>query len=162
MNEPSVRVIPFSKEQCPFDKTCIHTWQEWHSFRNAVLDILSKYGSVGPLGKLPILDTYEESTNEWHVTTRKPDFFVVDDDMYGNSVRVEASSALVKSPLLDELLMLLMPLRDWSVYLALIKGGLWVFRDRVLFEGNFFAECGSLSDLHNRCALGADPPVRKC
>jgi hypothetical protein len=95
MYELSVRVIPFSKEQCPFDKNRVHTWQEWHSFRNAVLDILSRYGSVGPLGKLPILDTYEESTNERHIATRKPDFFVVEDDMYGNSVRVEANSALV-------------------------------------------------------------------
>ena len=62
---------------------------------------------------------------------RKPDFFVVDDDMYGNSVRIEASCRPLKPPLLDELFMLLAPLRDWSVYLALINGGLWVFRDRV-------------------------------
>ena len=123
-DELSVRVIPFSKEQCPFDKNHVHTWQEWHSFRNAVLDILLRYGTVGPLGKLPILETYEESTNEWRAANRKPEFFVVDDDMYGNSVRVEASAALVKPPLLDELLMLLIPLRDWSVYLALINGGL--------------------------------------
>jgi hypothetical protein len=61
MDDLSVRVIPFSKEQCPFDKNREHTWQEWHTFRNAVLDILSRYGSIGPLGKLPILDTYEES-----------------------------------------------------------------------------------------------------
>jgi hypothetical protein len=156
MAEPSVRVIPFSKEQCPFDKNRVHTWQEWHSFRNAILDILRRYGTIGPLGKLPIRDTYEESTDEWHVTTRKLDFFVVDDDMYGNSVRVEASSALVKPPLLDELLMLLAPLCDWSVYLALIKGGLWVFHDRVLSEGNFFAGCCSVADLYDRCALGVD------
>jgi hypothetical protein len=106
----------------------------------------------------PILDTHEQSTNEWHVATHKPDFFVVDDDMYGNSVRVEASSAMVKSPLLDELLLLVIPLRDWSVYLDLIKGGLWVFRDRVLFEASFFADCGSVADLYRRCALGADAP----
>jgi hypothetical protein len=162
MAESTALVIPFSKEQCPFDKNGVHTWQEWHSFRNAVLDILCRYGSVGPMGKLPILDTYEESENEWHFATRKPEFFVVDDDMYGNSVRVEASSTLVKPPLLDELLILLVPLRDWSVYLALIKGGLWVFRDRVLFEGNFFADCGSVADLYNRCALGADAPGRNC
>ena len=158
MDELSLRVIPFSKEQCPFDKNRVHTWQEWHSFRNAALDILSQYGSVGSLGKLPILDSYEESENEWHVVTRKPDFFVVDDDMYGNSIRVEASSALVKPPVLDELLMLLVPLRDWSVYLGVTKGGLWLFRDRVLFEGNFFADCGSVADLYDRCALGADEP----
>jgi hypothetical protein len=162
MAELSVRVIPFSKEDCPFDKNHVHTWQEWHSFRNAVFDILSRYGRAGPLGKLPIRDTYEESTKEWHLTTLKPDFFVVDDDMYGNSVRVEASSGLVKPLLLDELLMLLAPLRDWSVYLALIKGGLWVFRDRVLFEGNFFADCGSVTDLYHRCALGADSLSHNC
>jgi len=114
------------------------------------------------MGKLPILDTFEESTNEWHVATRKPDFFVVDDDMYGNSVRVEASSTLVKPPLLDELLMLLLPLRDWSVYLALIKGGLWVFPDRILFEGNFFVNCGAVTDLYHRCALDPDAPGHKC
>jgi hypothetical protein len=114
------------------------------------------------MGKLPILDTYEESTNEWHFATRKPDFFVVDDDMYGNSVRVEASSALVKPPLLDELLMLVTPLREWSVYLALIKGGLWVFHDRVLFEGEFFANCASVADLYHRCALGVDELGRNC
>ena len=114
------------------------------------------------MGKLPILDTFEESNNEWHAATLKPDFFVVDDDMYGNSVRVEASSTLVKSPLLDELAMHLAPLRDWSVYLALIKGGLWVFRDRVLFEGNFFADCDSVADLYHRCALGGDARGLNC
>ena len=162
MDELSVRVIPFSKEQCPFDKNHVHTWQEWHSFRNAVLDILLRYGTVGPSGKLPILETYEESTNEWRAANRKPEFFVVDDDMYGNSVRVEAIAALVKPPLLDELLMLLIPLRDWSVYLALINGGLWVFRDLVLFEGSFFADCVSVADLYHRCALGADSRGRNC
>ena len=93
---------------------------------------------------------------------RKPDFFVVDDDMYGNSVRIEARAVLVKPPLLGELLMLLIPLRDWSVYLALINGGLWVFRDRVLFEGTFFADCVSVPDLYHRCALGTDPRGRNC
>ena len=70
--------------------------------------------------------------------TRKPDFFVVDDDMYGSSVRVEASCALVKSPLLDELLMLL------TSRLARVPSldNAWtdVFHDRVLLEGSFF--CG--------------------
>jgi hypothetical protein len=85
----------------------------------------------------------------------------MDDDMYGNSVRVEAHSALVKPPLLDELLMLVAPLRDWSVYLALIRGELWVLPDRVLREGNFFADCSSVADLYHRCALGSDALDRK-
>lgn len=162
MDELSVRVIPFSKEQCPFNQKHVHTWKEWHSFRNGVIDILLRHGSVGPLGKLPILETYEESANEWHVSTHKPDFFVVDEDMYGDSVRVETRPTLVRPPLLDELLMLVMPTQDWSVYLALVKGGLWVFSKQVFFEGNFFADCGSLADLYHRCALGADSQARSC
>jgi hypothetical protein len=156
---PAVTVIAFSSEDCPFDKSREHTWQEWHSFRNHVLDALSRYGSVGLMGKMPILDTYEGSKDAWKSAGKRPDFFVVDDDMYGNSVRVEAVCTLVKPMLLHELLMLLAPLRDWSVYMALIKGGLWVFRDRILFEGNFFADCCSVTDLYHRCALGADTPT---
>jgi hypothetical protein len=162
MAELSVRIIAFSKEQCPFDKDHAHTWQEWHSFRNSVLDILARYGSVGPMGKLPILDSFEESENEWHLATSNPDFFVVDDDMYGNSVRVEASCVLLKPPLLDELFMLLAPLRDWSVYLALMKGGLWVFRDRVCLKGTFLRTAVSVADLYRRCALGANALGRNC
>lgn len=155
----AIRVIAFSRKECPFDKAREHTWQEWHSFRNQVLDILSRYGSVGQMGKMPILDTYEESNDAWESSSKRPDFFVVDDDMYGNSVRVEGDCTLVKPILLHELLMLLAPLRDWSVYMALIKGGIWVFCDRILVEGNFFADCCSVTDLYHRCALGADTPT---
>jgi hypothetical protein len=160
--QPTVRVIAFSREECPFDSTAEHTWQEWHSFRNQVLDILTRYGSVGQMDKMPILDTYEESKDGWRAGSKKPDFFVVDDDIYRNSVRVEADCTLVKAVLLDELLMLLAQLRAWSVYLALIKGGLWVFHDRILFEGHFFADCCSVADLYHRCALGGDAPSSKC
>ncbi len=74
---PAVRVIAFSREECPFDKTREHTWQEWHSFRNHVLDILSRYGSVGQMGKMPILNTHEESNDAWEIASKRPDFFVV-------------------------------------------------------------------------------------
>jgi hypothetical protein len=62
--DSSVRVIEFSREECPFSNRG-HTWQQFHKFRNGVLDILSSYGSVGPLGKMPILDSYEESQDAW-------------------------------------------------------------------------------------------------
>jgi hypothetical protein len=164
MNEPresriernsSVRVIEFSREQCPFSNRD-HTWQQFHTFRNGVLDILSSYGSVGPMGKMPILDSYEESQDDWRVSDRRPDFFVVDDDMYGLSVRVEAPCTLAKPVLLEEMAMHLKQFEEWCVYLALIKGGLWVFHDRILFEGPFFAGCCSVKDLYHRCALGED------
>jgi len=124
-------------------------------FRNGVLDILSAYGGVGSYGKMPILDSYEESNNEWRVVDSNPDFFVVDDDIYGLSVRVEADCSLAKPALLEELTMHLTQVKEWCIYLALVKGGLWVFHDRILSEGPFFAGCRSLEDLYKRCALGS-------
>src|SRR5438094_7324178 len=113
--------MKFSREECPFSNRN-HTWQQFHMFRNGVLDVLSSYGSVGPSGKMPILDTYEESNNDSHVIDSKPDFFVVDDDMYGMSVRVEATWTLAKPVLLEELAMFLTQCKEWCVYFALGKG----------------------------------------
>jgi len=151
----SVRVMEFSREVCPFSNRG-HTWQQFHTFRNGVLGILSRYGSVGPLGKIPILDSYEESYDASRGGKTKPDFFVVDDDMYGMSVRVEAPCTLAKPAVLEELVMFLKQCKEWSVYLALVKGGLWVFHDRILFEGSFFVGCCSIKDLYHRCALRDD------
>ena len=120
------------------------------------MDILSSYGTVGPMAKMPILNTYEESADEWRLGAKNPDFFVVDDDMYGLSVLVEASWTLAKPALLEELAMFLKQCQAWCVYLALIKGGLFVFHDRILYEGTFFAGCSSVEDLYHRCALETD------
>jgi len=101
-NNSPVRVIEFSREECAFSNRD-HTWQQFHTFRNKVLDILSSYGSVGSMGKRPILDSAEESEADWHISNRKPDFFVVDDDMYGMSVRVETDCTFAKPVVLEEL-----------------------------------------------------------
>jgi hypothetical protein len=151
----SIRVMEFSRENCPFSNRD-HTWKQFHTFRNAVLDILSSYGTVGPMGKMPILDTYEESTEEWRGGDDHPDFFVVDDDMYGLSVRVEASWTLAKPALFEELAMFLTQCREWCVYFALIKGGLFIFHDLIMYEGTLFAGCSSVDDLYHRCALVTD------
>ena len=155
INTFSLPVIQFSQEECPFPNRD-HTWQQFHTFRNGVLDVLSRYGTVGPMGEMPILDTFEESHHAWQAATNNPDFFVVDDDMYGLSVRVEAACILAKPVLLEELALFLTQFKEWCVYLALVKGGMWVFHDRVLFEGDFFSGCRSVADLYYRCALGND------
>lgn len=146
-----VRVIPFSREECPFSNRD-HTLQQFHGFRNSVLDVLSSYGTVGPVGKVRIVEdeTVYEKTSR---TSSNPDFFIVDDDLYGLSVRVEASWTLAKPVLLEELTMHLKQFKEWAVYLALVKGGLFVFHDLIMFEGAFFAGCNSLEDLYGRCAL---------
>jgi hypothetical protein len=63
---------------------------------------------------------------------------------------------------LEEFGILLKQFEEWCVYLALIKGGLWVFHNRILFEGSFFAGCGSIKDLYYRCALGEDSGTIIC
>jgi hypothetical protein len=155
----SILVMPFSKEVCAFSNRD-HTWQQFHEFRNGVVEVLSRYGSVGPIGRMPILQNYEASYDGAQPGTKKPDFFVVDDDVYGMSVRVEANCLVVKPVLLEEVAMLLTQFRQWCAYLALVKGGLWVFHDRILTEGEFFSDCCSLTDLYDRCALGDDTPAR--
>jgi hypothetical protein len=151
----SIRVIEFLREECPFSNQN-HSWQQFHTFRNGVLDILSRYGSVGLYGKMPILDTYEESEENWRVIDSNSDFFAVDDDMYGLSVRVETSWTHAKPALLEELAMFLKRCQEWCVYLALIKGGLFIFHDRILYEGTFFTGCSSVENLYHRCALKTD------
>jgi hypothetical protein len=110
-----------------------------------------------------ILDTDEDSTHEPSAGT-KADFFVVDDDMYGLSVRVEASWSLAKPVLFEELAMFLKTCQEWCVYFALIKGGLFVFHDLIMHEGAFFAGCVTVEDLYQRCAAEPDvepPRARK-
>jgi hypothetical protein len=152
----SLRVIKFTRKDCPFSNL-EKTWQQFHTFRNGVLDILLKYGSIGPSGKIPILDSYDESYEQSSGGTSKPDFFVVDDDIYGRSVRVEASWKLAKPPLFEELAMFLAEWRDWCVYFALIKGGLFVFHDLMLYEGAFFEGCASVEAVFERCAQATEP-----
>ena len=151
----SIRVIEFSPEVCPFSNRD-HTWQQFHTFRNAVLDILSSYGSVGPSGKMPIIENYDPIRHDPEPGTSKPEFFVVDDDMYGLSVRIEASWTMAKPVLLEELAIFLKTCSEWCVYLALIKGGLFIFHDRILYEGPFFSGCSSVEEIYHRCAFGTD------
>jgi hypothetical protein len=44
----------------------------------------------------------------------------------------------VKPVALEELVMLLKQFGECCVYLDLVKEGLWVIHDRILFEGPFF------------------------
>jgi hypothetical protein len=157
-----IRVIKFSREDCPFSNRD-HTWQQFHTFRNAVLDILSSYGGVGPSGKMPIIENYDCMLHDPEPGASKPEFFVVDDDMYGLSVRIEADWTMAKPVLLEELATLLKTCPEWCVYFALKKGGLFIFHDRILYEGTFFSGCNCIEDIYHRCTSGTetDAPPRE-
>jgi len=156
------KVVKFSVEECPKAPTSgppLFMFEQFHTLRNEILSILSRYGTVGPNGKLCIRDSAEQSTEVWSgdgiMHARHPDFYVVSDiwNYWSRWIRIEGSLRLIKRPLLDELAMTLLPLPGWCLYLALTKGGLTVFSNRILFEGPAFAGCASIDDLYQRCTL---------
>jgi hypothetical protein len=153
----AIRVVEFSVEECPKAPTSgppLFTFEQFHTLRNEILSILSRYGTVGPNGRLCIPDSVEQSMEVWAGGgTRHPEFYVVSDiwNYWSRWIRIESSLRLIKTPLLDELAMTLRPLPGWCLCLALTKGGLTVFPDRVLFEGTIFAGCRSIHEIYQRC-----------
>jgi hypothetical protein len=105
------------------------------------------------MGELPILEDWESSEEAWEGGSSHPDFFVVSDmwNRWNRWNRVEASPWLIKTKLLSELVLMLEAFPGWCVYLALEKGGLTVFSNRVLYEGELFAGSQSMDDLETRC-----------
>jgi len=157
----AIRVVAFSVEECPKAPTSgppLFTFEQFHTLRNEILSILSRYGTVGPNGKLCIPDSVERSTEVWAGNgTHNPDFYVVSDiwNYWSRWIRIECGLHLIKKPLLDELAMTLLPLPSWCLYLALKEGGLTVFSNRILFEGPAFAGCSSVTEIYQRCTLSS-------
>ena len=107
------------------------------------------------MGKMPILNTHEESEDAWESANDNPDFFAADDDMYGNSVRVEADCTSVEPAL---------P-RTADASSGAVAGlvcapgpgerGLVGIRRPNLVEGGLFVNCCSVTDLYRHCASDA-------
>jgi hypothetical protein len=122
-----VRVIPFSADECPRSPTSgppLFTWREFYGFRNAVLAVLRNYGTVGPMGELPIRLTWKWSKSAWEAGARNPDFFVVADmwNRWNRWHRVESAPRFVNTSLLNELASMVKAYPGWCVYLALQIG----------------------------------------
>jgi hypothetical protein len=150
------RVVPFSKEEyTPVDKSGapLFTWREFYGFRNELLRVLQPYGTVGPMGEIPILEDWESSEKAWKGGTSNPDFFVVSDmyNEYNRWNRVEADPWFVTTPLLHDLVAMVRRWPGWCVYLALVKGGVTILEDRILYEGELFAGATSVEELGARC-----------
>jgi len=154
----AVRVVPFApNEYTPADKTgpALFTWQQYYSFRNEIVEALRRYGTVGPMGVMPILEEWELADSAWQAGDPKPKFFVVSDMWSDRSrwSRVEADPWAINLEALFDLLAIARRWPDWCVYLALVQGGLMILADRILFEGDLFAGSSSVEDLAQRCAL---------
>jgi hypothetical protein len=154
-----IRVVPFSKDEyTPADSSGppLFTWREYYGFRNDIVRALRVYGTVGPMGEMPIRDEWEASEREWEGGASNPDFFVVADmwNGYDRWNRIEAASALlVTTDLLRHLIAVVQRYPGWCVYLALTEGGLTVLGDRILFEGGLFVGVSTVEELGERCAF---------
>jgi hypothetical protein len=152
-----IRVVEFCETECPKAPTSgppLFTFQQFHTLRNEILSILSRYGTIGPNGKLCLRESIEQSSEVWSGdSARHPDFYVVSDiwNYWSRWIRIESTRQLITTPLLDELAMTLLQFPGWCLYLALKQGGLTVFSDRILFEGSVFARSCSVKDLYERC-----------
>src|SRR5439155_14605253 len=81
-HKPLIRVVPFRKDECPAAPTSgppLFTWREYCRFRNALLGVLRAYGTVGPMGEMPIREDWGSAQAAWQSETSDPDFFVPDD-----------------------------------------------------------------------------------
>jgi hypothetical protein len=158
---PQIRVVPFSKEECPITLgkgPALFTWKNFYRFRNALLRVLGSYGTVGPSGEMPILPTWWMSSALWKPGAPRPEFYVVSDmpNRRCRWNRVETRSPwLVNDDLLDDIVQMLLDWPEWCVYFALVKGGLTVFSNRILYEGPLFEGSTSIGDLVDRCASTA-------
>jgi hypothetical protein len=155
---PCVRVVQFSKDQyTPADRSGppLFTWRDYYRFRNDLLSVLERYGSIGRMGATPILENWETSKDAWHGGADNPDFFVVADmwNQYDRWCRVEASPWLVNETLVYDLILMLATWPNWCIYLALTRGALTVLGDSVLYEGELFAGATTVKELGQRCAL---------
>lgn len=155
-----LRVTEFSVEECPKAPTSgppLFTFAQFHAIRNEILSILFRHGTAGPNGTLRISESINLSTEVWSDDgNNKPNFYVVSDiwNRWSRWIRVEAESKHVKPPLMEELALTLSMFPGWCVYLALIRGGLTVFENRVLFEGPLFVGCQTLDHIYQQCSLG--------
>jgi len=119
------------------------------------MHVLKPYGTIGPMGELPILEDWETSEHAWYDedASSSPDFFVVSDmcNQHDRWNRVEASAGLVGADLLQDVIAMLWAFPKWSVYFALGQGGLTILADRILYEGPLFARARSIEEVSERC-----------
>ena len=155
----AIRVVEFSDEECPKAPNSgppLFTFEQFHRLRNEVLSIVGRYGTFAPNGRLCIEESVELGTEVWlgDATSRHADFFVVSDiwNYWSRWIRIESQLRLIKPPLLEELMMTLSPIPSWCFYLALGSGGLTVFFNRILYEGQVFIGCSSLADVYQCCS----------
>ena len=133
------------------------TWKQFYDFRNHVLQVLERFGSVGPCGQVG-LSADDEEPPVFARGERHPDFFVVD-DMYNKHDQlsiVECNVKLVSADLVRSLAEMASRFPGWYVAMNVGDSGLRVFGDRVLTGGRRFWDCKTVEEIGTRCSAPVD------
>jgi len=133
-------------------------WQEFHDFRNHVVHVLRRFGSVGPCGELDFSVTGDDAPAFEKGAAPRPDFFVVV-DMWNEHDRlsiVEADPKHIRPGLIEALAEMACAFPGWRTALRLGDCGLDVFGDKVIVGGRRFWDCKTVEDLTSRCQRPTD------
>ncbi len=133
-------------------------WHEFHDFRNHVLQVLRRFGSVGPCGELDFSVTGDDAPAFGMGGAEKPDFFVVV-DMWNEHDRlsiVESDPKHIRPGLIEALAEMACAFPGWRTVMKLRDCGLDVFGDKVIVGGRRFWDCKTVEDLTSRCQRPTD------
>ena len=140
-----------------------HTYREFIEARNALLDVLRNFGTVGPLAALPIeyvdLPPAEE-LDHWVMGSADPDYFVVDDWLFDDRryLRVEVQHNRISVGMLYAIWSMLdreYPL--WEVSVLWDDVHLIIDRDAVRASGSRVTGCRTMGDVCRRLAEAVGP-----
>ena len=126
--------------------------EDYVGFRNALVRVLQSFGTVGPVGELPIVDDWNGAASKREVGSCDPDFYVAPDPWNVCDRCVEVGLTGFTAPLVHSVAKLAALWPGWCVYLVFMRGALTIFGDRVLYEGSQFAGSSSIEDLETRLA----------
>ena len=128
-------------------------WKEFYGFRNHVIRVLSRFGTVGPTGEADLSAEDDDAPEFKGEVVLDPDFFVVD-DMFNNHDQlsiVECDVKLVHTDLIRSIVEMASAFPGWRVVMNLGDSGLRILGDRVLVGGRRFWDCKTIDELGARC-----------
>jgi hypothetical protein len=142
-------------EETDYSQPAKFGWKDFYDFRNHVVRVLGRFGSVGPSGEADLSGEDDDRPRFRGGGVRNPDFFVVD-DMYNENDRlsiVECDVKFVDAELIQSMVAMASSFPGWRVVMNMGDSGLRVYGDRVLVGGRRFWGCSTIEEIGARCNM---------
>lgn len=148
----SEAVVRFVESELPGPTALPHNvqWQEYHAARNAALEALRPFGTVGPMGRATITSDDKGPPEPWPVEALNPQFFVVDDmwNDWDRVVKIEVEDhRLISLNVLHALRQQLREHPDWAYVVAGVRGYVRITADAYMVEVSELTGCTSVDEV---------------